>query len=126
MLTTNRYGVVTPAQIFPTGITVSCPIYVNLTTDVAKAVLNNFRIAKQKELLDKGHVNQYQSNSVSVRTNTIMPMTEIEAELGMNEESLRSLLFGRSVISERVILKLQHLLGMEIVTKEQILDTANQ
>lgn len=125
MLTTNRYNVVTPAQIYPSGITVSVPVYINLTQDVAKAILNNFRIAKQKELLDKGHVSQYQSNSVSVTTNAIVPMTEIESQLGMDESNLRSLLFGRSGIAERTILKLQELLGMEIVSKEMILDTTN-
>ena len=125
-LTTNRYGVVTPAQIFTNGITVSTPFYINISQDIAKAILNQFRIKKQKELLDKGYENQYQSNSVSVVTNTMMPMTELETQLGMDENNLRSLLFGRSGIPERVILKLQELLDMEIVTKEQILDTAQQ
>ena len=125
-LTTNRYGVVTPAQIFTTGVTVSTPIYININQEIAKTILNQFRVKKQQELLAKGYEKQYQSNSVSVQTTTLLPMTDLEAQLGMNEESLRSLLFGRSGIPERTILKLQQLLDMEVVTKEQILDTAHQ
>lgn len=120
-LTTNRYGVVTPTQIFETGITVSVPVYISISQDVAKTLLNGFRVAKQKELLENNQ--SYESNSVSVVTNSAPKMTQIEQELGMDENTLRSTLFNKGGISERVIIKLQNLLGIEVVTKEQIQKT---
>ena len=50
-------------------------------------------------------------------------MTKIEQELGMDENTLRHTLFGRTGISERVIFKLQSLLDIEVVTREEIEST---
>lgn len=122
-LIVNRYGVTSPTQILDNGISISCPVYVSITNEIAKTLVNAFRVKKQQELLDKGYVDQYQSNSVSVTTNNLPKMTDIETELGMDENTLRTTLFGRSGVPERVLLKVQELCNLQIVSKEQIAQT---
>ena len=75
------------------------PIYIALTRDQNKQLLNAFRTAVQ----ERGAV--------------------VEQELGMNDENLRHALFARNGIPERLALKLQAVTGVELVTKEQIEQT---
>ena len=98
-LTRNRYQQVTPTAIYSNGVAVSVPIYIALTRDQNKQLLNAFRAAVQ----ERGAV--------------------VEQELGMNEENLRHALFARNGIPERLALKLQAVTGVELVTKEQIEQT---
>jgi len=114
-LTTNRYGVVTPTARQLNGLAISTPIYLSLTTDQTKKVLNAFREAKTKQLLENG----WDSSDTP-------PKTKVEEELGMNEENLRHSLFTRQGIPERLLVKLQRLTGVELVTREQIEETYSQ
>ena len=98
-LTRNRYQQVTPTAIHSNGVAVSVPIYIALTRDQNKQLLNAFRTAVQ----ERGEV--------------------VEQELGMNEENLRHALFARNGIPERLALRLQAVTGVELVTKEQIEQT---
>lgn len=95
-LSANRYGAITPTAIQPTGVSISTPIYIGPTRDQLKALLNGFRRA----LMERGR--------------------EVEEELGMSEENLRSVLFSRNGLPERLILKLQRITGIELVSREQI------
>ena len=49
-LTISRYGEVSPTEIHSSGIAVSTPIYITLTSDQRKALLNRFRQIKQEQL----------------------------------------------------------------------------
>ena len=95
-LTKNRYHQLKPTSLQPNGVSVSTPIYIGLTTEQNKMLLNGFRRALQARGKD------------------------VEEELGMNEENLRHALFGRNGVPERLVLKLQRLTGIELITKKQI------
>ena len=94
----NRYHQLKPTTLQPNGVSVSTPIYIGLTTEQNKMLLNGFRRALEARGKDA------------------------EEELGMNEENLRHALFGRNGVPERLVLKLQKLTGIELITKEQIND----
>lgn len=121
-LQTNRYGVVTPNLLLDNGISIATPIYFNLPSDVTKAILNKFREVKLRQLLELGWTDTKGSSigALSVTTAEEPPQTAIEKELGMNEEALRYALFTRAGVQERLVLKLQNLLDIDLVTKEQI------
>lgn len=99
MLTVNRYGKVSPTAIQTNGAAVSVPIYIAPTKEQNKAILNAVRdIAREDD-------------------------NAVEERLGVNEENLRTLLFGRHGIPERLLVKLQEITGVEVVTRQQIEET---
>ena len=99
MLTVNRYGKVSPTAIQTNGAAVSVPIYIAPTKEQNKALLNALRdIAREGD-------------------------NAVEERLGVNEENLRTLLFGRHGIPERLLVKLQEITGVEVVTRQQIEET---
>lgn len=124
-LQTNRYGQVTPTCILSNGCAISVPFYVSLTADQSKQMLNAFRTVKQRQLLEMGWENTRHDSSsgISVVTATKPPTTAIEEELGMDEEALRYVLFGRNGIQERLIFKLQRLTGVYFFNREQVENT---
>ena len=123
-LITNRYGVTTPTLILENGQSVSSPIYINLTTEVKKDLLNRFREIKTQQQIQAGYNPISTSKSgVSVVDNTKAPMTPIEHELGMDEHNLRLALFSRTGLPEVQILKLQEATGVELVTRQMIEQT---
>lgn len=95
----NRYGEMTPTAIQSNGVAISTPIYIQLTKEQNKAILNAIRTAISRD----GEA--------------------VESELGVSEANLRYLLFARNGLPERLLLKLQEVTGLEIVSKEQIEDT---
>ena len=98
-LITNRYGNITPTAIQANGAAISVPIYIAPAKEQNKTLLNAVRnIAREGE-------------------------NAVEKQLGMNEENLRMLLFGRNGIPERLLVKLQDITGIEVVTRRQIEDT---
>ena len=123
-LTTNRFNQVTPTHRTESGASISCPFYINLTTDQKKLLLNTFRSIKQRQLAGLGYDNKpRQEGSISVVTAQAVPQAPIEIESGVNEENLRLLLFSRQGVQERLILNLQRICGVEFVTKEQVIHT---
>jgi hypothetical protein len=127
-LVTNRYNQLTPTTIQANGCAISTPFYINPTTDQTKQLLNAFRTVKQKELLEAGLNNEpvVTPGGIVVETAKTLPLAPIEQELGMNEDSLRHVLFARQGIPERLVLKLQRLTGVYVITREQIEDTFKQ
>ena len=95
----NRYGETTPTAIQSNGVAISTPIYIQLTKEQNKTILNAIRTAISRD----GEA--------------------IESELGVSEANLRHLLFARNGLPERLLLKLQEVTGLEIVSKEQIENT---
>ena len=95
----NRYGETTPTAIQSNGVAISTPIYIQLTKEQNKTILNAIRSAISRD----GEA--------------------IESELGVSEANLRHLLFARNGLPERLLLKLQEVTGLEIVSKQQIEDT---
>ena len=95
-LTRNRYEQVKPTVIQSNGASISTPIYIGLTTEQNKMLLNGFRTALQ------------------ARGKTV------EEELGMNEENLRYALFGRNGVPERLVLRLQRLTSIQLITRAQV------
>jgi len=126
-LITNRYHSLTPSRLLDGGITVSTPIYFNIPTDTLKAVLNKFREVKQKQLIDLGWTETSSNGTgIQVTDNTAPPMTPLEQSLEMSESQLRLLLFQRGGLQERIVLKLQQLLDIQIVPRSEIEKTMTQ
>ena len=118
-LQTNRYGQVVPSAINQSGTCLSTPLYISPSTEVKKALLNAFRSIRTEQLSGMGYSQDRPEGSIVVVDATAAPLTPIENELGMNEESLRLLLFGRNGLQEKLVLKLQRLTGISF--KNQLL-----
>lgn len=127
-LFTNRYGQFTCNKGFDNGITVSTPVYITVPTEIGKGLLNSFRQKKLDELKHLGweDIRAVTGSSVTVTDNSKPPMTPIEAELGMTEETLRSLLLGREGIPEKILFKVQDLIGQVVVDKSMVLETVGE
>ena len=122
-LTVSRYGEVSPREIHSTGIAVSTPIYITLTSDQRKALLNRFRQIKQEQLAatnylvnDPGEASK-QSDEQDAQATGLTPVEDL---LGMSEEHLRYALFSRNGIPERLVVKLQRITGLELVNRREI------
>ena len=98
-LMVNRYGETTPTAIQSNGVAISTPIYIQLTKEQNKTILN------------------------AIRTAITRDGDAVVSELGVSEANLRHLLFARNGLPERLLLKLQELTGLEMVSKKQIEDT---
>ena len=79
-LMVNRYGEKTPTAIQSNGVAISTPIYIQLTKEQNKTILNAIRTAITRD------------------GDAIMP------ELGVSEANLRHLLFARNGLPERLLL----------------------
>lgn len=119
-LQTNRYNTMVPTAINATGTAISVPFYIQPTTDQKKALLNGFRVVKQKQLLDMGFDNTRNEGRIAVVDNTAPPQTQAEIDLGMTEENLRLALFSRTGLHERLVLKLQEITGIEVFKREDV------
>ena len=122
-LQTNRYGKTVPSVINSNGTCISTPLYVSPSTEVKKALLNAFRSIRTEQLAEMGYSQERPEGSIVVVDATAAPLTPIENELGMNEESLRLLLFGRNGLQERLVIKLQNLTGITVFSKEDAENT---
>lgn len=123
----NRYNEQMPSSISEDNVTVSTPIYIRITTEQSKLILNAFREIKRQELINMGYDTSalpVAGTGIKVVDNTLPGQAPIELKLGMTEENLRLHLFSRNGMSEKLLLKLQHLTGVSLVTKEQILKSA--
>ena len=107
-LITNRYSQVAPTAILPNGASLSVPVYVSLTAEQSKTILNAVgRLSGVAPTM--GH-NPVRESDYGVTVETAMPsvQTPIEVELGCDESNLRNQLFARQGISERFIVKLRN------------------
>lgn len=119
----NRYQQLTPTAITSDGVGISCPVYINLTTDQSKGLLNAFRNVVAEQRIQMGFNPKPVSSSLgelSVETSVLPPQSQAEVELGMSVESLRYALFNKGGIAERIVLKLQELTGLVYVTSDQV------
>lgn len=119
----NRYHQQTPTCITSDGVGISCPVYINLTTDQSKALLNAFRNVVAQQRIEMGYNPKPLSSSLgelSVETAVLPPQSQAELELGMSEESLRYALFNKGGIAERIVLKLQEITGLTFVSSAQV------
>lgn len=119
----NRYNSVVPTVILESGLCISVPFYISLLPEHRKILLNKFREIKTQQLIDAGFNPQTRSGNLVVQTAEAPPQTPIELELGMNEDNLRSALFNRQGIQERLVIKLQHLTGVTLVSKKDVEET---
>ena len=121
-----RDGLQTPNAVTDNGCVVSNPIYISPTTLDRKALLNTFREIKRQQLLEMVHSDKPVSKSgVQVIDNTKAPLAPIELEV-VPEEQLRLLLFSRGGIAEKFLLKLQKAVGLEVVTREDLIAAATE
>ena len=120
-LITNRYNQKAPTAITKNGLSISTPIYLGLTSDQAKQMLNAFRSIVADQRRECGYVDTPRSvGQLSVETRTTPPSTPAEDELGMSEESLRFALFGRNGTPERLVLKLCRITGVHLATRTEL------
>ena len=122
-LTISRYGEVSPTEIHSSGIAVSTPIYITLTSDQRKALLNRFRQIKQEQLAttnclvdDPGEASKRSDGTDAQATG----LTLVEDLLGVPEEHLRYGLFSRNGMPERLVVSLQRITGLELVNRREI------
>ena len=116
----NRYGIATPTSFTTSGLAISCPIYLTLTTEQSKALLNGFREIKRQQLNDLGYNDTRTTDGLTVVTAGDVPQTPIERDCGFTEDALRQIIFGRQGIADKTVLKLQRLTGIQVVTKDEI------
>ncbi len=122
-LVTNRYNQITPTAITSDGVGVSCPVYLNLTADQSKALLNAFRDVVARQRIEMGFKDTPTNSTLgelAVETTVTPPQTTAENELGMSVEALRYALFSKGGVAERLILKLQELTNLTFVTSSQV------
>lgn len=110
-LAINRYGCTTPTALQESGASISTPVYITLTIDQRKALLNQFRHIKTEQMIKEAY---------STGKNGGDCLSSIEGELGMSEENLRVALFNRKGLPEKLVIRLQELTGLEIVNADQI------
>ena len=124
-LTVNRYGDKSPTSIQANGIAVSTPIYISLTSEQRKAVLNCIRNLKTKQLIHIGWSKDQQDQGYRLDEDYFHapPQTPVEELLGMSEDNLRHVLFSRNGIPERLLLRLQRITGIKLVDRTQIEST---
>lgn len=119
----NRYHQYTPTAITSDGVGISCPVYINLTNDQSKALLNEFRNVVARQRIEMGFNPKPVGSSLgelAVETAVLPPQSQAEVDLGMSEESLRYALFNKGGIAERIVLKLQEITGLTFVTSAQV------
>ena len=122
-LVTNRYGQVSPTLIQESGIGISCPCYISLTPDQKKSLLNTFRQIKTEQLAESNNQRvQRQEGSVSACDEQTLGTT-IERQLGMDEEALRYTLFSRQGLPERLLIRLQKLVGISLIGRDEVEQT---
>jgi len=121
-LLTNRFNQLTPTLLLGNGTSISAPLYINLSTDQAKELINGFREVVREQRLKMGYSAMSESTrgGLAVTDNSSPPETPAELELGMKEDNLRYVLFGRGGSPERLVLKLQELTGIQMVSREDI------
>ena len=96
------------------GVRVSVPVYVDLTHNQRKEILNNLR--------SKATHREYTPHTASgISTVTsVAPITDIESFIGMSIEVLRGVIFQRGGMPIDLVLRLQKAAGVEFVTEAQI------
>lgn len=108
------------------GVTISTPIYFRISAEHSKFILNTFREKKRQQLLEMGITMSAQpvaGTSLQVQTASSV-MSPVEHQLGMNEENLRLHLFSRQGINDKLLTKLQVVLGISLVSKEEVMEAA--
>ena len=116
----NRYQEPTPTSYTSSGLAISSPLYLSLTAEQAKSLLNGYRDVKRKQLMEMGFSESTSRNGLQIIDHTNAPITDIEKESGFSETALRTVIFGRSGIAERIVLKLQKLTGVYVVTRDEL------
>ena len=98
------------------GVRVSVPIYIDLTTTQRKSLLNDIRekCADQAEVTSNASV----SGIRTVAYSSAQP--EIESFIGMSMEVLRTFLFQRGGLDVALLLRLQSVAGKDYVTVKEI------
>ena len=119
-LITNRYNAVTPTLITDNGTAISVPWYINPSVDKKKELLNAFRTIKTQQLIEQGYQQPRESNSLVVVDQTSPSLSPIEVDMQMSEDALRSVLFSRQGISERILIRLASLTGVQVCTREEV------
>lgn len=117
----NRYDQVTPTAVTPNGLAISTPIYLNLTQDQGKQLLNAFRTVVANQRKELGYDDTPKSvGHLSVETKTTPPITPAEQDLGMSEEALRYALFSKGGTAERLVLKLCRITGVYVTNRQEL------
>lgn len=96
------------------GVRVSVPVYVDLTHNQRKEILNNLRT--------KAAYTEYTPHTASgiSTVTTVTPTTDIESFIGMSIEVLRGVIFQRGGMPVDLVLRLQKAAGVEFVNETTI------
>ena len=112
-LTISRYGEVSPTEIHSSGVAVSTPIYITLTSDQRKALLNRFRQIKQEQIATTNCRVNYagetskQSDDTDAQATGITPVEDL---LAMPKDRICNGLFSRNGMIEGLVASLRILI----------------
>jgi hypothetical protein len=99
------------------GVRVSNPVYVDLTTTQRKDLLNLIR-TRCYETID---VTQQETQSGIRTVSSANRQGEIEGYLGMSLDVLRTVIFARGGLEVSLLLRLQSVAGFEVITTKELM-----
>lgn len=95
------------------GVRVSIPVYIDLTSSQRKQILNAIR---EVAAVRTSAVNSHTGLTVETSTDS---QGDVEAYLGISIDVLRSVLFGRGGLEAGLLLRLQEVSGLEFITQKE-------
>ena len=119
----NRYGVTTPTHVSPEGTSISCPNYIVLSLGAKKLLAEQARSVVADQLKEMGHKDvslQTFGQLVTAEPSSVPEMTPFEKEMGASLQIIRDSIWSRNGMKDSYLIKLQSLLGVCVVTREQI------
>ena len=98
------------------SVRVSCPLYVDVPQQLRKDLYSKLRSAVETEKIISTPKTQ---SGISVATAT-PGGTRVEAAIGVSLDNLRSIMFSRGGLDVSLLLRIQCVLGEEVVTTKDI------
>ena len=98
------------------GVRISTPVYIDLSTSQRKDLLNAIRMKSTEQL----EVSQPKSISGIAVSSYQAQQPQIEAYLGMTLDVLRTVIFQRGGIGIDLLLRMQSVAGIEYITQKDI------
>lgn len=99
----------------PSGVRVSCPVYIDAPIQARKTLLNAARSLAESFETTETHT----QSGIRVATST-GGLSKLETYLGCSFDILRQNLFQRGGISADLILKIQIATGVEVISVKEI------
>ena len=124
MTTTTKSSLINPAALNnwqndhtnDLSVRVSCPLYIDVPQQLRKDLYSKLRSTVETEKIISTPKSQ---SGISVATAT-PGGTRVEAAIGVSLDNLRSIMFSRGGLDVTLLLRIQCVLGEEVVTTKDI------